>query len=138
MFVGLQRFCQTRSFSMKLLLSSKKIIIQVGTSAFFEYFVCSTYNGFRTCLKLELCGCSHLSLLLFLRHLCRDIDIAQSEGKIQVFFDAFLVLRHPKHGEVDSPPLNSKSHSKVSLSCRILLSTTFKSNSKSMKLLIFL
>ena len=99
---------------MTLLLSSWKMIIQVGTSVFFECVFCSTYNGFRTCLKLELCGCSHLSLLLFLRHLCRDIDIAKSEGKFLMFFDAFLVLRHPKHGEVDSPPINSKGHSRDS------------------------
>ena len=92
---------------MKLLLSSTKMIIQVGNGVFLECVFCSTYNGFRTCLKLELCGCSHLSFSLFLRHLLGDIDIAKSEGKFPMFFICFLCLTTPLVREAQCTPPKS-------------------------------
>ena len=58
--------------------------------------------------KLSLCGCSHLSLFLFLRHLLRDIDIVKSEGKLQVFLICFFGRMTPLQREDQFTPPKSK------------------------------
>ena len=58
--------------------------------------------------KLSLCGCSHLSLVLFLRHLLRDIDIVKSEGKLQWFLLCFFGRMTPLQREGQFTPPKSK------------------------------
>ena len=122
--VGPLWFCQKRGFSLRILLSSRFLVIQVRKVVIITYDFCSTYWWFSTCLKLKLCGCSHSSLFFFLRHLLGDIDIAKSEGKFSMFFLCFFDWRHPKREELHSPTLIHDRHAKKLLPCRNLLATT--------------
>ena len=61
--------------------------------------------------KLSLCGCSHSSLFFKLRHFLRDIDIAKSEGKLQMFLICFLRVMTPLQREGQFTPPESDNRS---------------------------
>ena len=85
-------FLILKVFRKQILLLSRNLIIQVRESEIFTYDFCMTSWLFSTCLKLRLCGCSHSSLLFFLRHLLGDIDSAKSEGKFLMFLTCFFSI----------------------------------------------
>ena len=105
MVVGPQRRSDFDGFSLKMLTPSRKMLIQVPFCCF-QMLLPPVVPGMVS--KLSLCGCIHLSLFLFLRHLLRDIDIVKSEGKLPVFLICFFGRMTPLQREGQFTPPKSK------------------------------